>query len=352
MASSAHLFAGAAALAALLGAGVYWLAPSESAQAPVARTAAPTSAPASAPASALPDAQQIQAAQRAQGFVTGLERLPASLQGTSVDGEILIDEQKNLHVSRGLRQLFDYFLSTVGEESLPTVVARVEAYLRNHTPQPAQNQVIDLFHRYLQVLDDLRHVKQAGGSTQLDLDAVTRQKAEVNQIRHRHLSNEEIKAFYGEEDALDDYTLASLRIQQNPQLSATEKARQLADLAQQQPASLSAQQKTLQQYQQLETLTAELRARNASPQELQAMRTQLVGAEAASRLEALDQETASWNQRVSQYLSARQQILQQNASNPAAQTQQIEALRQQMGFDAEAQKRLPTFEAHPELLKP
>ena len=123
-------------------------------------------------------------------------------------------------------------------------------------------------------------------------------------------------------------------------------------LAQQQPASLSAQQKTLQQYQQLETLTAELRARNASPQELQAMRTQLVGAEAASRLEALDQETASWNQRVSQYLSARQQILQQNASNPAAQAQQIEALRQQMGFDAEAQKRLPTFEAHPELLKP
>jgi hypothetical protein len=35
--------------------------------------------------------------------------LPKSLQGTQVDGEIIIDENKQLVVTAGLRRLFDYF---------------------------------------------------------------------------------------------------------------------------------------------------------------------------------------------------------------------------------------------------
>lgn len=348
--------AAVAVMAVLLGAGVYWLAPHETpahvSTAVDAAAASTAAAPmATANASALPSTAQVQAAAQSSGFVTGLEQLPQSLQGTEVDGEILIDDQKNLHPTRGLRRLFDYFLSTVGEQPLPTVIARVEAYLRSHTPEPARAQALDLFRRYLQVLDDFRHVKQAGGTAQLDLDAVARQKAEVNQIRHRHLSNAEVQAFYGDEDALDDYTMASLRIQQNPTLSASEKARQLGDLSRQQPAALNIEQKTLQQYQQLETLTAELKARNASPQELQAMRVQLVGPEAAARLNALDQDNALWGQRVREYLQARDAIFKQNPGNSTAQTQQIEALRHSMNFSEEDQRRLPTFEQHPDLLK-
>ncbi len=343
-------------LAVMLAGGLYWLAPKNTPVAPDApvNAAAPSAKPPAprATGSALPSTAQVTAAAQAHRFVTGLEQLPKSLQGTSVDGEILIDEQKNLHVTRGLRQLFDYFLSTLGEEDLPTVIARVEAYLRQRTPEPAQSQVIDLFHRYLRVQDDLRHVKQAGGGTQLDLDAIARQKAAVNQIRHRHLSNQEIAAFFGPDDALDDYTLKSLRIQQDSSLSASEKARQLADLSRVQPPGMAESQKAMQQYQQLETLTAELKARKASPAELHDMRVQLVGPEATARLEALDQQTSTWNQQVSAYLAARQKILQQTPSNPATQQQQIAALRQQMGFDEADQLRLPTYEQHPELLKP
>src|SRR5690606_24932919 len=45
------------------------------------------------------------AKQDASQFTTGLENLPRSLQGTEVDGEIIIDENKQLVVTEGLRRL-------------------------------------------------------------------------------------------------------------------------------------------------------------------------------------------------------------------------------------------------------
>lgn len=59
-------------------------------------------------------------------FITGLENLPRSLQGTTVDGEIIIDENKQLVVTEGLRRLFDYFLSAFGEEDESVIHERVK----------------------------------------------------------------------------------------------------------------------------------------------------------------------------------------------------------------------------------
>src|SRR5699024_12676634 len=47
--------------------------------------------------------------QDASQFTTSLENLPRSLQGSEVDGEIIIDENKQLVVTEVLRRLFDYF---------------------------------------------------------------------------------------------------------------------------------------------------------------------------------------------------------------------------------------------------
>jgi lipase chaperone LimK len=73
------------------------------------------------------------------------------------------------------------------------------------------------------------------------------------------------------------------------------------------------------------------------------MRTNLVGADATARLEALDQTRAAFEQRVNAYLAQRQQVLSQTNLNDTQQQQQIAALRQQ-GFTAQEQLRLPAFE--------
>ena len=78
--------------------------------------------------------------------------LPKSLQGTQVDGEIIIDENKQLVVTAGLRRLFDYFLSAQGEEPLTQIEQRVIAYIREHTPEPAASQAVNIFQNYLTYL--------------------------------------------------------------------------------------------------------------------------------------------------------------------------------------------------------
>lgn len=44
--------------------------------------------------------------------------LPTSFRGTSVDGSFSVDASGNLLITRDIRNLFDYFLSAVGEEPL------------------------------------------------------------------------------------------------------------------------------------------------------------------------------------------------------------------------------------------
>lgn len=279
-------------------------------------------------------------------FITGLEQLPASLSGTEVDGELLIDEQGNLYVTRRLRDLFDYFLSTVGEESLPTIIQRVKAYIRHRTPEPAQSQAISLFDQYMAYRAALRDVPEAGGkpADQIDLDAIMTQKAAEQRLRQQYFSPEVIQAFFGDEDAYDQYTLQSLKIARNTQLSAAEKAEKTAELLKQLPEGLRESMQSTVQYQSLEQQTAAWKARKGSAAELRQLRLNLVGSEATGRLEVLDQDNAQWQRRVDAYLLEQRKII----SNPQWSAEQkqlmVVSLRRQQGFSESEQLRLPAFE--------
>jgi lipase chaperone LimK len=297
------------------------------------------------PAHALTDLLHPNTAVAQPHFVTGLEQLPHSLDGTEVDGEIIIDDQHNLVVTRRLRDLFDYFLSAIGEEDLATISQRVDRYIRHRVPEPAQSQAIRLFHQYLGYRDAVGQIQEAGGKAldQINPDDIEKQKSAEQQVRLRFFNAHEIQAFFGDSDAFDQYQLRALRIQQNNGLSEIEKARQLAELNAQLPQTMQDDMKTALQYQQLQSMTEAMNNRQASAAELHNMRTNLVGADATARLETLDQTRAAFEQRVNAYLAQRQQVLSQTNLNDTQQQQQIAALRQQ-GFTAQEQLRLPAFE--------
>ena len=80
-------------------------------------------------------------------FVTGMERLPHSLNGVDPPAGLVIDAAGNLVVRRSLRDLFDFFLSAIGEEPLPTLRARIRAYMAKSLPDSAfkqAEQILDL----------------------------------------------------------------------------------------------------------------------------------------------------------------------------------------------------------------
>lgn len=244
-------------------------------------------------------------------FVTGLEHLPASLAGTEVDGELEVDAQGRLRITHGLRRVFDYFLTTVGEEPLATVLARLRAYLRHRLPPSAAaeaERILDGYLAYKQALEALQaRVQRSDGS--LDIGAVRQQMQEVQALRSQFMSAEVVTAFFGDDDAYDRYTLSRLDVLQNPALSPLQRAQQLAALERQLPTPLREATAALNQYQNLEALTADWRARGGSAAELRQLRESLVGPAAADRLEVLDRERSDWDRRLAAWLAERAALL-------------------------------------------
>lgn len=277
-------------------------------------------------------------------FVTGLEQLPASLAGTEVDGEILIDAQHNLVVTGRLRDLFDYFLNTLGEETLPTIIDRIRAYVAHRVPEPAQGQTLKLLDQYIAYRQAVENLGMKTSPNQaFDVDVIERLKSREIALRQQYFSAQEIDAFFGMQDAIDQNALATLRVQQNPNLSAAQKAAQIAQIQAQLPEEVKEQLKPTMQIEQLNQLTDEWKQRGGSAEELRQIRTNLVGAEAAQRLESLDQEDSVWQQRIDQYLAARQQVLNNQSLSEAQQQNQIKSLQNAQFNDTE-RLRLKAYE--------
>ena len=289
-------------------------------------------------------------------FTTGLENLPRSLQGTDVDGEIIIDENKQLVVTEGLRRLFDYFLSALGEEEEAVIYARVESYIRSHTPEPAASQAVTIFDQYIAYLKAISNIEKKYGNLQLqatksgalDLNVVAQQKQEVAKLRQQYFDKETIIAFFGAQDNYDDYSIEMVRINQDNQLSDSQKEAARQDYISRMPDNSTkanlAQQANLNE---LISRTEQMQAKGATAEELYNMRRELVGAPAAARLEQVDQEDANFDQRFNQYQVQKQQLLNQNTNNAQTNKQaqtQINQLEQQLFNDTE-RKRLAGYAA-------
>ncbi|AMN66744.1 lipase secretion chaperone [Psychrobacter sp. P11G5] len=285
-------------------------------------------------------------------FITGLENLPRSLQGTDVDGEIIIDENKQLVVTEGLRRLFDYFLSALGEEDEATIFARVESYIRSFVPEPAASQAIVIFNKYVAYLKAIPKIEKRFGNLQLqatqngelDLNMVAQQKQDVAKLRQQYFDTQTITAFFGAEDEYDDYSIAMININQNKLMSDEQKAAAQQDYVSRMPDNMT--KVNIEQQANLNALmsrTEQMKAQGATPEALYNMRRELVGAAAAGRLAQLDKEGANFDQRFTRYQVQKQQLLSQNTNSTQTRVQ-IEQLGQQLFSDTE-RKRLAGYAA-------
>ena len=240
------------------------------------------------------------------GLQTGLEGLPSSLQGTQVDGQVRADSAGHLVLDRGVRNLFDYFLSLVGEEALPRVRARVLAYLSQHLPALAASEAQILFDSYVAYQAAQSQAAQDGVGAQQASDISVAQLKQrltmVSALRTQYFSVPERAAFFGEDEQHDRYTIDRLLVLQDATLSAADKALRLGELSGRVPTAI-------EQYQALSTLTAQLQASGASQQALHDVRVQVVGEDAANRLAQLDGQRAQWAERVQSFMTQRSALL-------------------------------------------
>ncbi|SDS51264.1 Lipase chaperone LimK [Halopseudomonas sabulinigri] len=298
---------------------------------PPANAPALTSSKHQAPATALPPPTALTATH------TATPPLPSSLRGTEVDGRLQVDADGNLLINDQLRHLFDYYLSANGEETPAQAQQRIRQQLNQQLDEPARAQALTIFEHYLGYLQAVAELEQAFPVLD-DLDALWAREEAVQRLRASLFDPAVHQAFFAGEEVYNRFTLERLTINRNPDLDADQRAAAVEALRESLPAEM---QELLvpQLHQDLRRETLALQEHNAAPQQIRDLRLNLVGPEATARLEALDQQRAEWQQRVSDFNRERDAILQQPGLAEQDKQAAIDALLQER-FAANEQLRI------------
>ncbi|SDT19891.1 Lipase chaperone LimK [Halopseudomonas xinjiangensis] len=232
---------------------------------------------------------------------------PPSLRGTAVDGSIKVDQQGNLLVTEHLRDLFEYYLATVGEIEPDQAIALIDRQLQAQLDEPALSQARNLLDAYLGYRRRVAELEQELPVV-ADLAALRTREEAVRGLRARLFDRHVHEALFGREEAYNQYHLDRLAIVHDASLDPAERAAAIAELRDSQPEDLQ-HALTTQVHRELGQRTQALRAQNAPSQAVRQLRLELAGPEATERLERLDAERAQWQQRLDRFVEERQAIL-------------------------------------------
>lgn len=268
--------------------------------------------------------------------------LVPSLADTQIDCALVADAQGKLVVDQNIKNCFEYFLTQMGERTLPQIDQQIRAYIQKNLPTTAATQATDLWQRYLRY-KEAQNTLDAPKPDQNNPEQIIEAVNAIHQLRGRFFSPVEIDALFGDDIVYDQYTIDRIKIINNKSLSGKEKAKKLNQRIEQLPPELQKNLQEMGKLNDLRALTQDIKNRNGSATELRQMREQLVGAPAADRLEQLDRTRAQWQTKVDAYLAQREQILK---SPQAKQDQQaaIEALRQRSFANDAERNRAMSFE--------
>lgn len=279
------------------------------------------------------------------GLQSGVEGLPASLQGTELDGQVRADAQGRLVVDRALRDRFDYFLSLIGEEPEARVLARLDAHLKSLLPPQALATARDLLARYMAFQQARSQLGQQGPQAEvstLEPDMLRARFERIQALKLTHFDAQEVAAFFGDDDAEDRYTLARLSLWRDASLDSTAKALRLKALQAQLPPSLRERLTVADTVADLRALREDWQSRGGDAQALRSARLALVGQEVTDRLEALDARRDEWRERVASYLQGRA-ALQADASLSSTLREQAELALRQRHFAPQEWPRLDAW---------
>ncbi|MBC7751458.1 MAG: lipase secretion chaperone [Candidatus Saccharibacteria bacterium] len=278
-----------------------------------------------------------------QKLVPGpMPTLAPSLRGTEIDCPLKVDSKGQLVLTIGIRNCFDYFLSSLGEKTEAQLITDIRQYLTTTLPSTALPYALKLLDQYIA----FRHA-QTQPAMQVKTQTADSLQATVTSLKNlrlKYFTPVESEVFFGGEEAYDQYSINLIRINADKSLSEDQKAAKIAALMDQLPPALADSMRPLMQYAELQKLTKAIQSRGGSPEELHQMRASLVGPEAAVRLDKLDVENANWQQQLNSYLKARAQ-LKASVSDEVNRQEAIETLRNQTFSSPEDRIRAQTYEA-------
>lgn len=248
--------------------------------------------------------------------------LAPSLRGTLPDGALVVDASGRFVPTSDALDLFDYYLSAVGEQPLEQIVARIELEIRARLDPP--DTALELLGQYLAYRDAVRELVATQG---LDALSLERRLQRLREIRRGVFGAALAAQLFEEEETRAREAIAWREVALDPDLGPDERAERLAALEAQLPEAELQRRERATVAQRLLEQEALLRADGTSEAEIDARRRRAFGEEAAARLAALDAARAEWNARVADYRAERARLDASPFADEAEANAALEALR-------------------------
>jgi len=268
--------------------------------------------------------------------------LPKTLRGTHVDGELLLDANGNLIITRGIRNLFEYFLAARSEEPLDIVLGRIKEYIKKHLPEGPANQAISILNDYMTYQKKLGELESPGRFTGEELgtlDSVKDALARRMLVRRQTMSKEVVEAFFGNEERYDQFNLQLIDIKQNAVLSPEAKEEEIIALEEMLPENIRQMRVEERLREQRNETIEQMRKDGKSEAEIYEFRKNEMGEEAANRWRELEKQRKMWNQKVDDYMAQRKEITSDPNMTSQEQTAAIDRLKFE-SFDESEMRRI------------
>jgi len=292
------------------------------------------------------------------GFDSKLGTLPSSLNGTLLGAQLETSEDGHLILSDDIQYIFDYFLSTINEENLDTILLRIDEYLNHYLEEPALSESKNILAQYIELKTSLFELEQEMGAERINLakeqlmggqylDLLRNRLNLRNALRAEHLDPEVNEIFYQEEETYDEYTYSRLLINADKSLAPEARNLKIMALQQQLPEDVRQSMRTSQIIDELKMETNKILAEGGNQQQVRELRKEMFGEEAAERFDVLDNKRAQWTSRMDTYLVERTKILNTEGLPQEALQLQVNTLRE-AHFDASEQMKAKVFEKRSE----
>ncbi|WP_189401742.1 lipase secretion chaperone [Arenicella chitinivorans] len=253
-----------------------------------------------------------------------------SLRGTNIDGALQADKNGELILSIGVRDFFDYFLSTADEVGIEAAVDEIIRYASGYLPAPANQQALDLLRDYLEYKRFEYAIQQVpiNGESLTDkatLSLLRESYQQLRQARAQRFSSAANQALFGLEDTYAEFTLSSLELGAIPDLTDVEKTQRVESLIASLPPELANEVRQERAQAQLERVRRQHINSDIDDSQLhQQLVEQGYTQSQADHVIRSRQQQQEFNRRYQQYQQARS-LLDQNAANYGA---EVAGLRQ------------------------
>lgn len=271
--------------------------------------------------------------------------LPNSLKFTQVDGQLEVDNEDNLIISAQVKNVFDYFLMTLGEENLDEILIRINAHLAKELQEPALSQAQSILAQYLDYKNNMVTLNESysdeasflGG----EFEMLQRQLDMQTRLRRETMEPDVVEAFFKFDEVYDQWSLERLKVGADDSLSFDERKQRLSQMEQDLPEEMRVLQEGKFQPQVFRQLqNAQI---FSSEEEKYSFYQQEFGDDAAQRLQLLDSRRQQWQARLDDYFEQKGAILSVEGLDQADKESAVRELIN-ASFSDNEQRRLAALE--------